>query len=318
MLTTLIAFAVFSATGHQPEGPMTLVFLFPDEPVFYSLEQDMTNRQESDGQSVVITQSITNRLRSERISTSETGAIVLANTTESIRMQMSGPGIELDYDSDAPDEDNDLKNPTVASLAMMNGMQVQLLIQPNGEITEVVNIDEIEDTVYSMEDPDLMMGVAMMLNEETIIAVNEANYRLLPDRPVAVGDSWNHTFETPFPFGKVDMVMELTFEELVERGKQWLAQVSIGGSIMLDMGKNEAIRLEHTATELSGSFLFSINEGIVEAMSLRTNLNIEVLDAATDEILVSVGVKQDVQMERIEPMAKEKDRVEKPAEHTQP
>ncbi len=260
------AIATLAFTCYAGE-PIELEYKFDnDKPIPFEMIQEMNQVQKIQGQVIEVSSRNRSLMNSQLIETNKDGSVLIGNTTESIHFTLSAPGMELDYDSTIPADKSKLSNPTIASVAGMVGIGVQLLISPDGAVLDVPNIDELTKFVDAMEDPAVQATVRPMMEKNTLIALNEMNYRLLPEEPVESGDQWNRVFDVPFEFG----IMTTSFDLTLDSVKNGVALISITGSMAMPPISQQSITVTMDETSVNGSMKFNINDGVADFFELTS------------------------------------------------
>ncbi len=282
--------------------PIELVYQFPeDTPVWYEMVQEMDQTQTMLGQTAQVLSSTTQRTRTELIETYEDGTFVIGNTVESIAFSMVGEGLDIEYDSTKPEDQAKLVDPMLASLAALNGIQVQLLLDPTGTILDVPNLPTLQNHIFEMEDPSMMAMMEMMVQRDTLIATNEMNYKLLPLKPVEVGDQWQRVFEVPFELGKITMEFNLTLEEVsTDEDEAQIAEISISGQMDMQFNDIESVTIIQKESSIAGSARFDIEDGVFDILILHTGYQMEVHVAQDTEPQAVTSIKQKVKTTRLE------------------
>ncbi len=133
------------------------------------------------------------------------GTASIACTYEAVRMEMvQGMGARVVYDSTAPDDATRRRDPQLQALARLVGEKVTYKVGKLGEVSDVQGFDRvIEKTTAGMkDDPRSAPMVAAMkaaLGNEAMKQQLESAFRVLPDHPVAPGESWSRAIETKAP-----------------------------------------------------------------------------------------------------------------------
>ncbi len=281
--------------------PIELVYQFPkDVPVWYEMVQEMDQTQTMLGQTAQVSSSTTQRIRTELVETYEDGTFVIGNTVESIAFSMTGEGLDIEYDSAKPEDEAKLVDPMLASLAALNGIQVQLLLDPTGTVLDVPNLAVLQNHIFEMEDPSMMGMMEMMVQRDTLIATNEMNYKLLPSRPVEIGDHWERVFEIPFELGKITIALDLTLDGVSEEDGDRIAEMSIAGQINMRFNEIEQVTITQKSSSVAGSARFDIADGVFDLLVLDTEYQMEVHVAQDAEPQAVIGLGQKVKMTRVD------------------
>jgi len=283
--------------------PVHMAYQFGlDEPVHYQMIQEVNQTQSVGGQSSESNSTIKQRSKTELLELRDDGSLIIANTQESIAVSIDGGGITINYNSENPDDQAQLSNPMVASFAAMKGMQVQIQLAPDGTVLDIPNIDELNKLVDAMTDPNIQAGVRPMMQRDTLVALNEANYKLLPQQDVEVGDQWQRSYDIPFAFGKMTMTFDLTLDKVTKVDDERMAQVSLVGQIEIpDMNdENEPqISTKITTSSIIGSFTFDLDDGEMDSMNTTMSMAIVSTMAGVPEPF-TITTEQKVRLNRLD------------------
>jgi len=299
MIKSILTIAVMSLSALAK--PVDLVYRFDlDTPATFDMIQTMNQSQVSPGMTATTTTVSTNRIVTEHIETRDDGTLVIGNTTKSVVFEMTGAGLDMSYDSENPADVSKLSNPTIASLAALKGIQIQLHLDKTGTILDVPNIDDIHDRVLDMKDPAMLDMMITFTDEDTIIAMNEANYKLLPTKPVEIGDHWNRTFDIPTGDIQITMNFELTLDAITGKRDKRIAEISIDGTMTIDYGEDLADVLTVVESSMSGSAEFNIHDGLFDSLTINTLLKNEMNYSGGELPDMTISVNQSVQNTRVD------------------
>ncbi len=281
--------------------PVSLVYQFPEDvPVWYEMVQEMDQAQTMLGQTTEVSSSTTQRMRTELVETYEDGTFVIGNTIESIAFSMVGSGLDIEYDSTKPEDEAKLVDPMLASLAALNGIEVQFLLDPTGTILDVPNLPALQNHIFEMEDPSMMGMMEMMVQRDTLIATNEMNYKLLPSKPVEVGDQWQQVFEIPFELGNITVRFDLKLDEVSTENGDRIAEISISGEMDMKFNEIEQVTITTTDSTIAGSARFDIDDGVFDTVLLNTGYQMEIHLAQDAEPQAVISTNQKIKMARLD------------------
>lgn len=247
--------------------PVELVYKFDAEkPIAFEMVQEMNQNQAMQGMTMETTSVTTSSTRTELLEANEDGSVLIRNTTDRIGFTMSAPGVEMSYDSAEPADQAKLSDPTIASVAGMVGMGVELLIASDGTVLDVPNVAQLQKNVDAMKDPGMRAALEQMMGKESLIALNEMNYKLLPTRAVEVGEQWSRMFDIPLGFGAMTMSFDLTLDEV----KKGIASISIDGSMSMTPIEQQGVTVTMNDAQVDGSMRFDIEDGVANFFELST------------------------------------------------
>jgi len=295
MLKSVAAVAVLSMPCFA-SAPVDLVYKFAsDKPMTVEMVQEMTQDQNVQGQSMQTSSTTTTRMKTKRVKLNEDGSVLIDNTTESIKFTMSAPGMDMSYDSTNPADESKLSDPTIASIAGLAGMKVQLLIAGDGTVLDVPNIGELKAKIDAMTDPAAKAGASAMADKSSIIANNEMNYKLMPNEAVEVGDEWSREFIIPFAMGSMTMNFDLTLDAV----KSGIASISIDGTMSMAPIENQGVTITMTNALVEGSIKFNIEEGTMDLMDMTTTMDMTGTMAAMPDPILTMTMTQKVKTTRL-------------------
>ncbi len=298
MMKTAAAAAALLALPCLGAEPVHLGYKFDaTTPIHHQMVQEMTQTQAFQGQTMETITKTSSRVTTELLKANEDGSVLIATTPESMTMSISAPGMDLSYDSANAADKAKLSNPTIASVAGMVGLQVQMLIAPDGEILDIPNIDQLQKAVDAMPDANVKTAMSQSMGKDTIMASNEMNYKLLPAEAVEVGDEWSREFKIPMGFGDMTVTLDMTLNG-VEKG---IAEISIDGSVTMPQIQQQGMTMNLGSSELSGTLRFNIEDGVQESYDLTTSMD---LSATMDGMegsapVFTMNMEQRVKLDRV-------------------
>ncbi len=244
-----------------------------EEPVWSEMSQIVQTNQVADGQSTRTTIRNTQRMRTELVER-RGDDFVVENTVEAIRLTMSGPGYSVNYDSEKPARGATATDPIVAGLAAMKGRGVRLLLTPDGRILDIPNFADLKTEVDALPDPAAREGAGRLLRRDVMVAMNELNYKVLPEGPVEPGERWSRSFQIPTELGLIGMDVGLTLDRVVEEDGRRIAEISMDGAADLSPAPGLGMEAEVSRSEITGSLRFDVDAGFSVSMEMTTAIRI--------------------------------------------
>jgi hypothetical protein len=172
-------------------------------------------------------------------------------------MAMRGKTL-LDYDSEKKVE-NDKANPMVGQMADMFGKiigaKIQYFLDASNEVERIEGVDEMMNRLSSggKADPGAEMFKSSMFSKDHFKQMMAAN-RLMPPKPVQLGDSWPATQNYDMgPLGKLVLDFDCTLQGWEMHGKRNCARIEFQGTAKSVPGTN-ANPTGMSMTILDGSF----------------------------------------------------------------
>jgi hypothetical protein len=163
-----------------------------------TMEQVIT--QTIEGENIVINQTMGFDMLQEVLDVDTDGVANLKVTYTAARMKHASMMGNFIYDSANPPQE---LPPQAMSIAALVGKSFTMKMKANGEILALGGLDKLlEDTVNALELPDgpMKRALAKALREQYgEVAMKESMQQAsltYPDKPLAVGDSWEHTAVT--------------------------------------------------------------------------------------------------------------------------
>lgn len=277
--------------------PVHLQFKFDaDAPTYFEMVQDMDQSQNVQGQNINTNSVITSMLKTELIEANDDGSILIATTNEHAKLEIHAPGMNMSYDSTLASDKSKLSNPTIASMAGMVGLQVQLLIAPDGTILDVPNVDAIQASIDAMTDPAVKAGASPFADEAAIKAMNEMNFKLLPAEAVEVGDEWHREFVVPFAFGNLTTSFDLTLDSV----KDGIASISITGSVTMPAVQEQGMTMNLSDADVQGMLRFNIEDGVQESYTMTTVMGMNATMEGMVGPILTMDMTQKVTMTRLD------------------
>lgn len=279
-------------------APVHLGYKFDAKtPIHHEMVQEMTQTQAMQGRTTESNTRTTTRITTELLKANEDGSMLIATTPERMILSITAPGVDLSYDSTNEADKAKLSDPTIASVAGMVGLKVQMLIAPDGEILDIPNMDALRGTIDAMPDPAVKASLGQAMGKETIMASNEMNYKLLPEQAVEVGDEWSREFKIPMGFGDMTITMGMTLESV----KDEIALITIDGSITMPQVKQQGMTMNLNSSRLAGTLEFNMKEGVQELYELDTMME---MNATMDSMqgaapVFTMNMDQHVKLDRV-------------------
>lgn len=205
----------------------------------------------------------------------ENGVATIETRYDRVKLKMSGV-MEAEYDSDAPKKEEEKKEgeegmPDIAGMmgkmfGAMVGKSVTMKMNPRGEILEVKGFDKImEEMTKALGDEAQGEMLKQMMSEDQMKQMFQSGWAMLPDKPVAKGDTWDHKMETKMAgVGTITMKNKLTLKELRNGGKDAVIKVDTKIEGKPD---DEGGMVELTDGKMDSEIGWSLEKGRMESMT---------------------------------------------------
>jgi|GEM_PF-2509874 len=288
--------------------PVTLKYSWsPDRPLLYRLTQQTdADMSGVPGQGDVhLSQSQTMRLRLHVANVAPDGAATIRTTVEAVQFEMTPPaGEKVEYDSEAgqglaPDPGEE-RHPAATAMAAFVGESFTFEIAPDGDVRNVQGMDAILRKISDqVGDPAMEEMFRGKFADSAMESMLEQAFKLLPDRPVEAGETWQTSLDQTVPsLGTLRIENTMTFEraEPADGGGQ-IARIPITISTTLDrtgvddseLPEGTTISLEDSAGR--GLLAFDIDRGELKLLEMTSRLPMRLTMTMGDE---EVNIKQDV------------------------
>jgi len=136
-------------------------------------------------------------------SITKTGDFVIESEYSHIIIDVDLMGQKMFYDSKGKDSSSsDLTNTYAAIFSNIIGKKFTVTISPKGQVTDVKGLKEIMSSAAKVSsDPAAKKLIGETFDEKKLISNYESSYKIFPDNPVKVGDSWTQkrSVESIFP-----------------------------------------------------------------------------------------------------------------------
>lgn len=232
----------------------------------------MTNENESDisvmGQEVEQNQGMTWHYTYTVEEMGSDGAATMEVTTDRVQTRTEGMGQNMTFDSDDVGE----RIPPIHRPYMaMVGESVRLTIAADGSMRETQGVAELSQRILdSVEMPNPEQTEAMrsqmetMMGEQPLLDNYRTPFRMYPEAPVAIGDSWTDSYTT---YAGLPMTTEVTYT--LDRVDDAIAYLSFEGTVNtedseMDMGMF-AMTMSVNGTH-QGQMQMDLRTGLVQSM----------------------------------------------------
>ncbi len=210
----------------------------------------------------------------EVLSVDPSGNARIRTGTEAISMEMASPMGALRFDSnDEPGTDN----PLLAPLRAMLGVEIDIIIAPDGSLVELRGTDTLRERMPAAATPQARAILDEMLSDAALRNSIELAYQTLPGRPVTPGESWESGTSLPLPFGILSIDYLQTLDEVELRNGQRVALISIVGTLGAmesDPSSPMAGMIQFDGGEVSGTLEFDVDAGHLLIMRQEARIRV--------------------------------------------
>ncbi len=215
MKTSLVLFAVLllcscssTSTNVKSADTFRLQLLFKkDDTRLHRMTVNQVIAQTIEGEKIVVNQTIGFDMLQEVLDVDANDVANVKVTYTAARMKHESTMGNFNYDSANPPQK---LPPQVMGLAAMVGKSFTMKMKPNGEILALGGLDKlIEDTIAALDAPEGPMKAALaralkqQYGEEAMKESMQQASTTYPEKPIAVGDSWETSAVTTRGFAAV-------------------------------------------------------------------------------------------------------------------
>jgi len=257
--------SVFAAAPEpEKQAPVMLEYTYQiGEPVRYRTQNHQSMIQVLMDQIVQNSETRDSIITRELLETREDGTLVVAERYEQFGLKEKTPGGDFSYDSTNPDDESKLDDPRVRSSMASFDWVAQLMMTPQGEVVGLANEAELAQRAEKVEDLELRQELLDDYSVETQINNVNPFTKLLPDKPVSVGDSWQISYvidEDPMMFS---VTQTMTVASIIDWKEGKFVRVDIVGNIDFDLPQEFPEFMKITDRSIKGRFVFNTHLGTV-------------------------------------------------------
>ncbi len=189
-------------------------------------------------------------------------------TYNRIYMKSVAGGNSMAFDSDIPDSTKN--NP----FSGVKGATFNMVFAPNGEIKAVKGIDQMISkmaegmTNDTSQIKQIKTSLAQQFNVDMIKQTMESSFKIYPNQPVKIGDSWTVDTKT-----HISMPIETTTKYTLKEVKDGIATLNVNGTL-LSSGSFETMG-NKIETDLKGTNAGDIQLEIETGLVMNSHLRID-------------------------------------------
>lgn len=248
----------------------SLVWKFrPNEKLNYQVSQQMETLSNFGGNETRQTLGQAMNMSWNVLSAAANGDAVINQVVERIKMDMEGgPGSKISYDSDKNDaSDNPAVKAMGAVFQKIVGQKFEIGMKANGKVESVKIPQELIDAIQNSA-----AGASQALDRDTLEKMMKQSAVTLPDKEVAIGDSWSSQQSVPLPFGKMSINSKMTF---VKKDDQGNAVIDVIPSVTVVPAENSAVKVTLGNSTGRGRVTFDIDRGRVLKSELVLSMKMD-------------------------------------------
>ncbi|GEM_PF-3725980 len=202
------------------------------------------------------------------------GAII-KESVNAVRMELHRNDDRFVFDSENPEHDQLANQASVKAMLNAFTYDVEALLDGSGTPLKVLNGEHLAGLVQNTDHPDAKAYVGLMVSDKQVMHALRNRYHLLPEDPVAVGDSWaiSHTLDQGETYVVREMRCELIDVRRTDAGR--IAEISILGKEKYGFGE-EYTKIPGTPDgpmffkfyDVDGKLLFSLEDGLIDELRI--------------------------------------------------
>lgn len=233
----------------------------------YNISSDQIIKEKVSGQEINLTQNIGTDYTFD-ITDGKNGDKNVKVIYNRITMKSIAMGNTMIMDSEQ--DNTDKKNP----FSGLKGATFNMVFGSNGEIKSVTGISEMLDgmvvkmTSDSSQLKQLKASLSKQFNAEAMKQTMESSFKLYPDKPVKIGDSW--AVDTKV---QMSMPIETNTTYMLKEVKDGIATLNVKGTLV-SKGNFETMG-NNMETDLKGTNSGDVQLDIKTGMILNSHLRIE-------------------------------------------
>ena len=220
-------------------------------------------------------------------------------TFHRIRQSMEMGAMKMVFDSaDKPEN----QNPMMGKMfAPMLKAKFVITVGPEGKVKKVQGLDELWGGMVKQN--PAMAGMAKQMKQQfgdsMIKGLMGQGMQGLPDKPVAVGETWKPTTKLSMPFvGQADMRQVCTLKSLMRTPTGQVAVIDYTGTVQSADGAPTTMgpmtmTIKKLNLKQSGTMRFNTTTGMFETQTIKQTAEISMVSSGQGEA-VSVELKQNM------------------------
>lgn len=203
------------------------------------------------------------------------GKMTAKITYERIAQFMSMMGMKFSFDSAKADGGS--KSPAAPIFKAMTESQLEMKISPDGKVSDIKGLDEMFKNI-SQAGPQanaMMQQMRQMFSNEALENLINTSAAHMPDKPVAVGETWTRSDTTPIPMvGQMDINTTYKLEKVTGD----IAEISIQGTFDRSDAKGNMPRqldLQKLKGTQKGKIYFNSKTGQLDRINLTQDMGMD-------------------------------------------
>ena len=229
------------------------------------MKQNMDMNQQVGGQELATEMVSTNYMLWEIAEVNDAGIATVNSEIGRMTISVDGPQGKFEIDTDSEEELDGIAAGVADQIKKLIGEQFSQTMNAQGKILSVTMPDEFES------------GNPMMTKESLSQLIKNAS-PVFPDKPVAVGETWNQKSETPMPGGMGGMKIDstYTYKGTEDVDGKTLDVVEIAMEMQFVAEEGSPIEIEITEQDTKGKMLFNSVKGHTQQINIDQKMTMKV------------------------------------------
>jgi hypothetical protein len=255
------------------EDGTTLRYKFKTgDKLHYMVEQKM-NMEVAAGQAAGITMTQTIDISWDIKSVDKDGTAKMTQTFDRMRFDMTAPNVKVEYDSKTGKLPDGPVGQILGPLFQaMTGAEFDVTMDVHGKVLDVKIPEKFTEALKktpaaaAMGDMFSPEGMKRMITQSGVV---------LPEGPITKGKSWDQKVDMKMPFGKMDMLNQLTFEGMTQHGNEQVAEIALRPKFTFEADPNSPFKLKVKSQEAKGKAYFDLGAGRLVETTLDQTMEME-------------------------------------------
>ncbi len=202
------------------------------------------------------------------------GSAVIRQTFDRVRMKMTTPGGEINYDTDSVEAPAGMAAMIAPMYKAMTEAEFIITMSDRGQVTEVNIPDEVIEALKNSPGAAMMGDLATSEGFKKMIAQGSL---VLPENPPQKGDSWSSKVEMENPMaGKQTVETTYRYEETKEMDGTTYAVIRPELKMSIASTPEQNVQMKVTDQSSEGEVLFNVDEGRLHTSKFKQNVTLDV------------------------------------------
>lgn len=227
-------------------------------------------------------------LREEVTDVTGDGIATVHTSFESVKMEMDTPSGKMSYDSTNPSDLVKASTFLFRPIARLANASFTMKLNREGKVLELSGFEKTMSDILPPEQDGGAIAAGMnaqikhMYSDQSMKQMMDTSLHVLPDKPVAAGDTWDRRIDAEMPvIGTMTEQGTYTLERIDEKESQKTAHITSKAQLSLDAPSPYAGMLKSSMKNgtASGEIDFDVEQGCLlrQAQNIRMEIETTVL-----------------------------------------